>query len=572
MDPKLRKLQVDASLAEWTNETDITKEHEDATAKAGEHASVGITKMVKEARSSIRSWTSSIRIRSVSCCCSSSGPAVARRCEASRGARADRHRDDVDLRQGRVHETGDKESCKDVECGSKQLQHEREPGEAAEDLADAGTTPSVTPSATLFVKYVELANEGAQGDRLRGRRRAVAAGLRHAGRTRSRPTPSGCGPRSSRSTTQLHCYARAQAERKVRRQGRPKTGPSRRTCSATCGRRSGRTSIPSSSRTRASRRSTSRRRSAKKLRREEDGEDRRGASSPRSASTRCRRRSGSARCFKKPPRARTSSVTPARGTSTFNDDLRIKMCIKPNAGGSRHDPPRARPRLLLPRLLQAPDPVSGRRERRLPRGDRRHDRAVDDAGVPEETGLLDKVATNDKATINQQMQDGARQGRVPAVRHARRQVALGRVLRQGRRPTQYNEHWWELRTQVPGRRRRRSRAARPTSIRARSSTSPANTPYMRYFLAAHPPVPVPPRALQEGRLHRAAPRVLDLRQQGRPARRSRRCSRSARASRGRTRSTQLTGEREMDAGAILEYFAPLQEWLEEQNKGQTCGW
>ena len=35
---------------------------------------------------------------------------------------------------------------------------------------------------------------------------------------------------------------------------------------------------------------------------------------------------------------------------------------------------------------------------------------------------------------------------------------------------------------------------------------------------------------------------------------------------------ELTGEREMDASAILEYFAPLQKWLEEQNKGQQCGW
>jgi len=28
----------------------------------------------------------------------------------------------------------------------------------------------------------------------------------------------------------------------------------------------------------------------------------------------------------------------------------------------------------------------------------------------------------------------------------------------------------------------------------------------------------------------------------------------------------------MDATAILEYFAPLKTWLEEQNKGQTCGY
>jgi len=35
---------------------------------------------------------------------------------------------------------------------------------------------------------------------------------------------------------------------------------------------------------------------------------------------------------------------------------------------------------------------------------------------------------------------------------------------------------------------------------------------------------------------------------------------------------ELTGTREMDASAILEYFAPLRAWLDEQNKGQKCGW
>ena len=34
----------------------------------------------------------------------------------------------------------------------------------------------------------------------------------------------------------------------------------------------------------------------------------------------------------------------------------------------------------------------------------------------------------------------------------------------------------------------------------------------------------------------------------------------------------LTGQRQMDASAILDYFAPLQAWLKEQNKGQQCGW
>jgi peptidyl-dipeptidase A len=34
----------------------------------------------------------------------------------------------------------------------------------------------------------------------------------------------------------------------------------------------------------------------------------------------------------------------------------------------------------------------------------------------------------------------------------------------------------------------------------------------------------------------------------------------------------LSGERTMDASAILEYFAPLKKWLEGENKGQMCGW
>jgi peptidyl-dipeptidase A len=34
----------------------------------------------------------------------------------------------------------------------------------------------------------------------------------------------------------------------------------------------------------------------------------------------------------------------------------------------------------------------------------------------------------------------------------------------------------------------------------------------------------------------------------------------------------FTGSREMDGTAMVEYFAPLQTWLKEQNKGKQCGW
>jgi hypothetical protein len=35
---------------------------------------------------------------------------------------------------------------------------------------------------------------------------------------------------------------------------------------------------------------------------------------------------------------------------------------------------------------------------------------------------------------------------------------------------------------------------------------------------------------------------------------------------------QLTGTRQIDASAIIEYFQPLMTWLEGQKKSQQCGW
>ncbi len=35
---------------------------------------------------------------------------------------------------------------------------------------------------------------------------------------------------------------------------------------------------------------------------------------------------------------------------------------------------------------------------------------------------------------------------------------------------------------------------------------------------------------------------------------------------------ELTGSRQIDAGAMMDYFAPLKAWLDEQNKGKPSGW
>ena len=37
-------------------------------------------------------------------------------------------------------------------------------------------------------------------------------------------------------------------------------------------------------------------------------------------------------------------------------------------------------------------------------------------------------------------------------------------------------------------------------------------------------------------------------------------------------ASRATGTREMSAKPMLEYFAPLMDWLEEQNKGEKAGW
>jgi peptidyl-dipeptidase A len=34
----------------------------------------------------------------------------------------------------------------------------------------------------------------------------------------------------------------------------------------------------------------------------------------------------------------------------------------------------------------------------------------------------------------------------------------------------------------------------------------------------------------------------------------------------------FAGTRTMDGSSINEYFAPLMAYLEEQNRGRTCGW
>jgi peptidyl-dipeptidase A len=137
-------------------------------------------------------------------------------------------------------------------------------------------------------------------------------------------------------------------------------------------------------------------------------------------------------------------------------------------------------------------------------------------------------------------------------------------------PEGYNDLWWQLREQYQGVGAPGERPADAFDPGAKYHV-PGNTPYTRYFLAAllqfqfH-------RALcevagNEGPIHRcsiygneaAGERLNAMLEMGR----SRPWPEALEA---------LTGSPEMDATAILDYFAPLQSWLDEQNAGRQCGW
>ncbi|HVS30246.1 MAG TPA: M2 family metallopeptidase [Thermoanaerobaculia bacterium] len=137
-------------------------------------------------------------------------------------------------------------------------------------------------------------------------------------------------------------------------------------------------------------------------------------------------------------------------------------------------------------------------------------------------------------------------------------------------PADYNKGWWELRTQYQG--------IAPAGARGEESFDPgakyhipANVPYARYFLA---------RILQfqfhrslcqtsgySGPLNRcsiygnkeAGTRLAKLLEMG--------------SSRPWPEALEVaTGQRQMDATAIIDYFRPLKTWLDDQNQGRTCGW
>jgi peptidyl-dipeptidase A len=137
-------------------------------------------------------------------------------------------------------------------------------------------------------------------------------------------------------------------------------------------------------------------------------------------------------------------------------------------------------------------------------------------------------------------------------------------------PDRYNDAWWALRTKYQGVVPPGPRPAEAFDPGAKAHIS-SNTPYMRYFLAN----------IYQFQFHRAA-----CRQAGWTGPLNR-CTIYGNKEVGARFQAMLrmgsskpwpdaleafTGERALDASAVAEYFAPLDRWLTEQNKGETCGW
>lgn len=187
----------------------------------------------------------------------------------------------------------------------------------------------------------------------------------------------------------------------------------------------------------------------------------------------------------------------------------------------------------------------------------------------EKLGLVKDVATSQEALINVQMKTALDKvaflpfGRM--IDKWRWEVFEGKVT-----PDQYNAEWWKLRRQYQGVAAPVARPADAFDPGAKYHI-PANTPYMRYFLAT----------ILQFQFHRAMCKeagfegplhACSIYENPAAGEKFRKMLQLGMSKPWPDALETLTGQREMDASAILDYFAPLRSWLEKQNAGRQCGW
>jgi peptidyl-dipeptidase A len=138
------------------------------------------------------------------------------------------------------------------------------------------------------------------------------------------------------------------------------------------------------------------------------------------------------------------------------------------------------------------------------------------------------------------------------------------------KPTEYNQGWWDLREKYQGVAAPVARSEKDFDPGAKYHV-PGNTPYTRYFLAH----------ILQFQLHRG---LCEAAGNKGPLNR---CSIYNNKEAGARLNKMLemgtsrpwpealkvaTNQSQMDATAILDYYAPLKTWLDQQNKSRKCGW
>jgi len=147
------------------------------------------------------------------------------------------------------------------------------------------------------------------------------------------------------------------------------------------------------------------------------------------------------------------------------------------------------------------------------------------------------------------------------------EVFVGQV-----KPQDYNKAWWELRKKYQGIVPPVERTEADFDPGAKYHV-PGNVPYARYFLARILQFQFQRALCREAGFNRSTAPVLDLWKQGGWEKLNKMLAMGQSKPWPEALET-LTGEKQMDAAALADYFAPLKAWLDEQNKanGYPVGW
>jgi len=137
-------------------------------------------------------------------------------------------------------------------------------------------------------------------------------------------------------------------------------------------------------------------------------------------------------------------------------------------------------------------------------------------------------------------------------------------------PDQYNKSWWALREKYQGIAAPESRPESGFDPGAKYHI-PANVPYARYFLANILQFQFF-KAMCDASGYKGPLAECSLYGQKAAGEKLKAMLALGASKPWPVALKQLTGTEKMDAGAILEYFGPLQTWLKEQNKAQECSW